>query len=151
VALVFQVLSLGDIETVFSFAEARHAQRVQDPNQRAFQSWSAKWRKESLEHYLKLGWSFIVRDETTKQTLGFFLAQPVLFFRAQTQTVWVELIEAFDSATAAALIEVAVKVGREKHIQRVIFADADVWSQELKTWAPESLEPTIAVIKTTKN
>lgn len=149
--LAHQVLAAGDIEEVFDFAQRRLAERIPDENDRMFASWEAGWRREALEHYLKLGWSFISRDETTKATRGFFLGQPFLFYRGQTQTLWVEHIEAADEETARMLIEIAVKVGREKHIQRVLFNDYPKWKSFLEVWKPESLESgSIAVVKTTK-
>jgi hypothetical protein len=145
-----QVLSLGDIENISAFANERLALAYPNEHDRIFASWEAKWRKEALEHYLKLGWSFIARDETTKRTKGFFLGQPLLFFRGQTQTLWIEHIEADSDETAAVLIEIAVKIAREKHLQRVIFSESHKWEKLLAPWKPEPLETEIAVVKTTK-
>lgn len=158
VSIVFQVLSSPDIIEVFNYANARLERTEPDANDRMFKSWSAKWRKEALEHYLKLGWSFIVRDEARvgpdgKPTaVGFFLAQPFLFFRGQTQTLWVEHIEADSEAVKAELVEVAVKVAREKHLQRVLFSDAQTLTQALEKWPATQLEneDRIVIVKTTK-
>lgn len=151
-SLVFQVLSLSDsdLDEVHSFAERALQARVSDETARVFESWSAKWRREALEHYLRLGWSFIAREHG--RTAGFFLAQPFLFFRGQTQTLWVEHIEAPEARVREALVEVAVRVAREKHLQRVLFADGDRLEPELGRWNPVRLTETesIAEIKTTK-
>lgn len=149
--LVHQVLSQPDIEEVYEFASMRLAEAIPDENDRMFASWTVPWRKESLEHYLKLGWSFIVRDESKPKpnAVGFFLGQPYLFFRGQTQTLWIEHVEAVNDEVAASLIEVAVKVAREKHLQRVLFAEPERHAALLKTWNPAPIE-SIAVIRTTK-
>jgi hypothetical protein len=150
VAIVHQVLSAPDLIEVYAYASSNLAKSEPNEQDRMFKSWSVKWRKEALEHYLKLGWSFIARDQHTKQAVGYFLAQPFLFFRGQTQTLWVEHIEANDAAIRKDLVDIAVKVAREKHLQRVLFAEASALSKELESWYPESLESDIAVVKTTK-
>lgn len=149
--LTFQVLSTGDFKEVYDFAMARLAASIPDENERAFASWTVKWRKEALEHYLRLGWSFIARD--SKGIVGFFLAQPFLFFRGQTQTVWVEHVEAVSAVARIELIEVAVKVSREKHMQRILFCDANMFGsalEKLEKWPGSRLNEDIYEIKTTK-
>jgi hypothetical protein len=150
VSIVQQVLSAPDIEEVFNYASARLALSEPNEQDRMFKSWAAKWRREALEHYLKLGWSFIARDEQTKQTVGYFLAQPFLFFRGQTQTLWVEHVDGDTKAITDELVDVAVRVAREKHLQRVLFADASALADALKPWHPEPLESDIEVVRTTK-
>jgi len=148
VAIEFQVLSLSDLDEVYEFASRRIAARIPDVQERAFAMWSAKWRREALEHYLKLGWSFIARENG--ETAGFFLAQPFLFFRGQTQTLWVEHIEADSTEVAEKLVEVAVRVAREKHLQRVLFSDADLFAEALSQWSLKHLFDEIAEVMTTK-
>jgi hypothetical protein len=145
--LVFQVLAPGDLNEVYDFAEARLREEISDENERIFRSWDVRWKKEALDHYLKLGWSFIARRDG--RAVGFFLGQPFLFFRGHTQTLWVEHIEANDKEVSEALCDVAVKVAREKHLQRVLFSTTNL-SQELKKWSPVALPDSIAEIKTTK-
>jgi hypothetical protein len=147
--LDFQVLSLADQDEVQNFAAARLALRVPDEIDRRFQSWEAKWRPEALHHYLPLGWSFIARNES-REAVGFFLGQPLLFFRGQTQSLWIECIEASSAEVSRALIDVAVRVAREKHLQRALFCDAESLS-ELEAWKPDFiLRGNIAVVKTAK-
>jgi hypothetical protein len=150
VAIVHQVLSAPDLEEVYAYAHQRLVASEPNEEDRMFKSWSVKWRKEALEHYLKLGWSFIARDEQTKQTVGYFLAQPFLFFRGQTQTLWVEHVDGDTKAITDELVDVAVRVAREKHLQRVLFADASALADALKPWHPEPLESDIEVVRTTK-
>lgn len=147
-AVEFQVLSLSDLDEVYEFANRRLVANIPDEQERTFALWTVKWRREALEHYLKLGWSFIARDNGA--TVGFFLAQPFLFFRGQTQTLWVEHIEAIDSETAEKLVEVAVRVAREKHLQRVLFSDSDKFTNALSPWRPSRLHDHIAEVMTTK-
>ena len=149
-AIVHQVLSLPDLDEVYAYAFSKLEKREPNEQDRLFYSWSAKWRKESLEHYLKLGWSFIARDEQTQQAVGYFLAQPFLFFRGQTQTLWVDHVETNDADIEKELVDIAVKVAREKHLQRVLFADAEKLAKALESWNPEPLESNILIIKTTK-
>lgn len=147
-ALDFQVLSIGDLDEVYTFADDRLKKQIPDENERTFHSWHAKWRKEALEHYLRLGWSFIARDNG--RVVGFFLGQPLIFFRGQTQTLWLECMQARDNEVAEALFEVAVKVAREKHLQRVLIADADAHRSALDKWKPVRLDEDIAEIKSSK-
>jgi hypothetical protein len=159
VALAFQVLSPGDLDEVFRFADEKLKKSVPDDTERAFQSWSVRWRKEALEHYLRMGWSFVARKEAALgekgETMGFFLAQPLLFFRGQTQTLWVEHVSAADEETTRQLVEIAVKVAREKHLQRVLFSQPSEISLALEPWKPTLLgddhrSDLIAEVKTTK-
>jgi hypothetical protein len=160
VSLAYQVLSPGDLDEVYAFAEAKLKQEIPDDTERAFHSWTVRWRKEALEHYLRLGWSFVARKPGAGsgekgETAGFFLAQPVLFFRGQTQTLWVEHISGADQDAVRQLVDVAVRVAREKHLQRVLFSDADEFLWALEGWNPkilgtESKSDKIAEVKTTK-
>ena len=90
--------------------------------------WNSRWRQESLEHYLKLGWSFILRDNevsnphsTDGVLLGYFLAQPLLFLDGQTQSLWIEHISYINLSARDQLCEFAYKLSREKHFQKVYF------------------------------
>jgi hypothetical protein len=147
-ALEFQVLSTPDADEVFGFAERSLRQRIPDENEFTFASWSAPWRRESLEHYMRLGWSFIARE--SNETVGFFLAQPFLFFRSQTQTLWVEHIEAGNQAVIDALVDVAVRVAREKHLQRVLFIHSPDIERALTKWNSTPLAEKLIEVKTTK-
>lgn len=60
------------------------------------------------------------RDPHTGHLLGYALAQPVLFFRKQTQTVWIEYVESTTPAFSAELVDTLVRIAREKHMQRVL-------------------------------
>lgn len=118
----FYVASLNDLDRIYNFASEKLSKLAQDPTAFMFESWTAPWRKESLTHYLKGGWSFIATTPT-KEVAGFFLAQPILFMNRQTQSLWVEMILGEDRPTTEFLAEIAIKTAREKHLQRVLFAD----------------------------
>lgn len=158
--LEFQVLGLADLDEVFALSEANLAIAIPDEVERRFQSWGVRWRREELEHYLKLGWSFIARDKDGHPdpadkgaARGYFLGQPLLYFRGQIQTLWVEHIEAEDAEVRNALIDVAVRVAREKHFQRVLFGLGET-SENLEhafaRWPHAQMSERIIEIKTTK-
>jgi hypothetical protein len=109
-----QILSPVDRDEVLAFARARA--NPTDP----FVEWTAPWRSESLDHYLKIGWSMSRRSPRTGQLLGYILAQPILFFRNQTQTVWIEYVDAESPSVHAELLDTIIGVSREKHMQRVL-------------------------------
>ena len=109
-----QILSYGELDEVLAFSRARSDQAG------PFIEWSASWRKESLEHYLKIGWSMSRRDPQTGRLLGYILAQPFLFMRQQTQTVWIEHVEGETPAIVSELLDTVIRVSREKPMQRVL-------------------------------
>lgn len=114
-----QILSPTEQDVVLAFSRARCKQSHPDD---PFVEWSASWRKESLEHYLKLGWSMARREPDTGRLLGYILAQPVLFMRQQTQTVWIEHVEGETPSIMSELVDTVIRVAREKHMQRVLMA-----------------------------
>jgi hypothetical protein len=109
-----QILSSAEQDEVLAFSRARADKN--DP----FAEWTAPWRTESLAPYLKIGWSMSRRDAKTGRLLGYILAQPFLFMRRQTQTVWIEHVEGETPAITAELVDTVVRVSREKHMQRVL-------------------------------
>lgn len=109
-----QILSASDQAEVLAFSRSRANKED------LFIEWSAPWRQESLEHYLKIGWSMARREAATGRLVGYILAQPFLFLRRQTQTVWVEHVEGETPAIAAELVDTIIRVSREKHMQRVL-------------------------------
>ena len=118
----FFVASIDDLDRIYQFAHDHFAILATDQNAFTFESWTAPWRKESLEHYLKGGWSFI-STRNDQQVSGYFLAQPLLFLSRQTQSLWIEHLVGENQEVTDYLIEIAIKTAREKHLQRVLFAD----------------------------
>lgn len=146
--LDFQVISPSDLDDIYRYAEQKLVQQIPNEMERTLQSWHVRWRKEALEHYLPMGWSFVVRHKN--QTVGFFLAQPVLFFRGQTQTLWVEHVQADSAEVLEALVDVAVRTSREKHLQRVLFSAEDKVEGALEKWGPQITSDQLWEVKTTK-
>ena len=117
--LSFKVLSLGDLDLVYGFGLDQLKTKNMDPIEQELMLWSVPWRKESLEHYLKLGWSFGAFDHD--KLVGYSLGQPFLFFASETQTLWVEHLAAASSQISERLTDVCIRWGRDKHFQRVVF------------------------------
>jgi len=89
-------------------------------------TWDAPWRAESLDHYLPLGWSFAVSNGESLQ--GYLLAQPLLFFRGLTQTLWVEWMSSNDKGSSQKLVEVIYRWARDKHFQMIVMEDKSNFS-----------------------
>lgn len=114
-----RILLPEDKESVLAFASALAELEISDPIERELQSWSSRSRPEALDHYLRLGWSYGAFDINTGQLLGFLLAQPLLFYRGLTQTVWVEELahKPEDLTVALELLNTAYRWARDKHVQ----------------------------------
>lgn len=115
----YRIAQLADLDTIYQFAESRLKVQIPDDMERMIKIWSSLFRKESLEHYLKLGWSFIAENEE-KNCVGYFLGQPLLFVEGQTQTLWVEDVQAQTAEISADLVDISYKLSRDKHFQKVI-------------------------------
>lgn len=89
--------------------------------EKEMQAWHALWRREALEHYAPLGWSFVMRE--AGKLKGYVLAQPILFLNGWTQTLWVEHIGAENEDLATYLFEIVYRWARDKHFQKVYFHD----------------------------
>ena len=115
------VLKASDQDTILAFERARAEQAESDAMERELSSWKARWRPEQLTHYLSLGWSFAAWENG--KMIGYVLAQPFLFFRGLTQTLWVEHLSYDDVAVGEALVECVYKWARDKHFQTVLISD----------------------------
>ncbi len=146
----YHIATPSELEEILSFSEAMLAKSESDETQRMFKSWHAPWRREALEHYLKLGWSFTVRDKGDQKLLGFFLGQALLFMRGQTQTLWIEALEAENEEARKGLADVAVRLSREKHLQRVLFQDSKSVEGHLDAFKHNALPDSIIEVFTTK-
>lgn len=134
-----QVLRLDDLEKIIHFEKSKLLNRIEDEFERELAGWQASWRKESLEHYLPLGWSFGLFSHTG-ELLGYFIAQPQLFVRGMMQTLWVERLSANGSEHSSTLIEIAYGLAREKHFQKILFhqeEDAVLPAIHFKTQSPK--------------
>lgn len=119
--LDFKVIQAIDIEELVAFDIERLGEQHSDPEDLMFATWSSRARREAVEHYAKLGWSFKALD--TKQNVqGFILAQPLLFLSGQTQSLWVEYVCYNSIEVRDRLLDLSYRLAREKHLQCVYFS-----------------------------
>ena len=118
----YRIAELNDLESLYKFELSQRFGADQDNIENQMQVWSASYRKESLEHYLKLGWSFLALNNNS-EIEGYFLGQPLLFFDQQTQTLWIEYMRAINLEIATELINIGYRLAREKHFQRVLVSE----------------------------
>lgn len=118
-----RVLKENEIEVAYNLARTLHVDGASDPFEAEMTSWNAPWRKESLEHYLKQGWSLGAWSEeegSGERLIGFSLAQPLLFFNGLTQCLWLEAVIAKDDTIANGLLESSYRWARDKHLQNLV-------------------------------
>ncbi len=149
--MVIKTLCEKDVDLVLSFEKEKLKNTTDNPVQAELDSWSAPWRKESLEHYLPLGWSFGFFDSVTNDFLGYFLAQPLLFYRGLTQNLWVEHFSYSEGSSAEEMLDVAYRTARSKHFQSVLFYNCDSYSDHLGFVKTEKLSENTLLVKTTKH
>ena len=130
-----QIIQVSDMDDIINFEQKLLAVEIPDEMERTIHSWHCRWRQESLNHYLPMGWSFLARNDQ-KQLVGYFIAQPLLFFDGFTQSLWVEHIQAIDHSIRDQLCEVAYKLSKEKHFQEVYFPKG-IKPAYSEAWAPE--------------
>lgn len=141
-----RVLTLDEIDEILEFENSRMIGA--DSTQDMISSWHARWRREALEHYLPLGWSFAMRDRS-QRLHGYFLAQPLLFFRGYTQSLWIEHMSFTSEDVRDSLIEIAYKWGRDKHLQRVLFGEYELYKNGFQGFPVQKISDTIGEAKTT--
>lgn len=155
-SLFCRVIQPSDIDALLNFENRKLAENIADENERNFHSWNARWRKEALEHYLPMGWSFMAlsRDGATtgeqEILMGYFIAQPLLFVDGQTQSLWIEHMGYSSLQARDELCELAYKLCREKHFQKVLFPHLSGISNGLSSFKPEAWAPPTISVKTTK-
>ncbi|MFP5518285.1 MAG: hypothetical protein ACLGGX_00145 [Bdellovibrionia bacterium] len=149
-----RVLQSSDIEEILKFEEQKLQELIPDESERMFASWNSRARREALEHYSQLGWSFLARDSqkpnefSSEGTLvGYFLGQPLLFFEGQTQSLWVEHIQTSNEQASMELIDLAYRLSREKHFQKVFLPKG---ASGLPPVSFENWQPQVLTAKTTK-
>lgn len=120
-------------EALLAFARAQLERTVQDPMECEMQSWSARWRGEALDHYLSMGWSYGTFNADGKLS-GFILAQPFIFMRGMTQTLWVEHFAYSDTNSAQMLLDTAYRWARDKHFQCVLIEESPATKELVKDW-----------------
>lgn len=152
-----RIMTPDDVEEILDFENKKLVEVEPNENEREFIKWSSRWRKESLNHYSSLGWSFIARDNELKSSLstegqlvGYFLAQPLLFLDGQTQSLWVEHVSFSTLQSRDQMVELAYKLSREKHFQRVYFQNIPGLSNSVGMFRPEPWNSSMTFLKTTK-
>lgn len=155
--IIIRTAQLSDLDEILHFENEKLKEQVHDEAERMLLSWHARWRKESLEHYLNLGWSFVLRDSAQASSysgegklLGYFLAQPFLFVEGMTQTLWVEYLSYQTLQNRDELVQLAYKLSRDKHFQKVIFPNTNNISHTVQSLKPEAWAPSALAVKTSK-
>ncbi len=148
----FVSANLENLEEILAYENNKLHELYPTEIEQSMVRWSSRWRQESLEHYLKTGWSFILRDRDINSDfsvdgalVGYFLAQPLLFLDGQTQSLWIEFISFSNLATRDKLCDFAYKLSREKHFQKVYFPSQNnvinsVNSYKATPWTPEMVQ-----------
>ncbi len=115
-----KILTLEEWQDILDFEKA---QQVGSDFEKEMSSWHARWRRESLEHYLPQGWSFVKREskDVGGKIRAYILCQPLLFFEGWTQSLWIEHVSALTNTDGAEMIEIAYRWARDKHLQKVFF------------------------------
>jgi hypothetical protein len=148
--LYCKVILPEEIQDVLDFENKKMLEIYPDEMERVIAGWSSRSRVEALNHYIPLGWSFVARDNDSHAILGYFIAQPLLFLDGQTQSLWVEHIQYVSLQARDELCELAYKLGREKHLQRVYFPHEEGISNSVKSFKAETWQPGTLAVKTTK-
>lgn len=148
-SLNLKVLQLSDLEEILDFEKKKLSESISDEMEREFAAWNGRWRREALEHYLPMGWSFLARDHDS-QIIGYFIAQPLLFLDGQTQSLWVEHLQFSSLQARDELCELAYKLAKEKHLQKVYFPQQNTIENAVKALKAETWSPGVLHIKTTK-
>lgn len=153
----FLTATLENLNEILEFENSKLNKLFSSEIEQSMARWSSPWRQESLEHYLKLGWSFLLRDKnqasdnfTEGALLGYFLAQPLLFLDAQTQSLWVEHLSFNQASDGDKLCEMAYKLAREKHFQKVYFPKYITETNTHQTFKITSWTPDRVQVLTTK-
>lgn len=156
-SLFCRVVQIQDLPEILDFEDRKLVEMIPDEMERTLHSWNVRWRKESLEHYFPLGWSFLVRDQEKRSEYsdegllaGYFLAQPLLFLDGQTQSLWVEHLQYASLQARDELCELAYKLSREKHFQKVFFPNVSGINNSISALKAETWNPAVMHIKTTK-
>jgi hypothetical protein len=114
-----KILQSTDLEQILNLERKILAQENSDSFEAEMSEWHAPWRRESLEYYLPLGWSFGLWSDNDLQ--AYFLAQPQLFISGMTQSLWIEQLQYKDEQQARDLLDIAYRLCREKHFQSLLF------------------------------
>lgn len=149
-SLFCRVIQAEDLQEILDLENQKLQEVYSDEMERMMASWNSKFRIEALNHYIALGWSFLARDPENNKLVGYFIAQPLLFLDGHTQSLWVEHVQYCSLQARDELCELAYKLGREKHLQRVYFPTDNGVPNSVKAFKPENWQPGVLSVKTTK-
>ncbi len=147
--VTYRIAQIEDVESVFNYEYKKNFDSGSDEIENQIMVWNSFFRKESLEHYFKTGWSFLAID-TEQNIVGFFMGQALLFMDKQTQSLWVEYVSASDSQIFTELVDIAYRLSREKHFQKVLFSDVVQGQTLTKSFPFKQWERSVSYLKTTK-
>ncbi len=147
--LSYRIAQLEDVEAVFSYESKKQFDANLNEIENQINIWNSNFRIEALNHYFKMGWSFLALNQNN-EIMGFFMGQPLLFVDKQTQSLWVEFISAENDEIYTELLDIAYRLSREKHFQRVLFSKEIESKQLTKEYQFKNLERSIVYLKTTK-
>ena len=148
-SLFCRIVQADDLQDILDLENRKLQESFPDEMERMMAGWNSKFRLEALNHYIALGWSFLARDEEDK-LMGYFIAQPLLFLDGHTQSLWVEHVQHCSLQARDELCELAYKLGREKHLQRVYFPNDNGVPNSVKSFKPDAWTPGTLAVKTTK-
>lgn len=147
--VTYRIAQSADVESVFNYEYKKNFNSGIDEIENQIMVWNSFFRKESLEHYFKTGWSFLALDAEQK-VVGFFMGQALLFIDKQTQSLWVEYVSASNAEIFTELVDIAYRLSREKHFQKVLFSDVVQEQALTKSFPFKKWERSVSYLKTTK-
>ncbi len=147
--ITYRIAQLEDVNEVFNYEYQKNYEAGADEIENQIMVWNSFFRKESLEHYFKSGWSFIAHDQDNK-IVGFFMGQALLFMDKQTQSLWVEYVSADNALIYTELVDIAYRLSREKHLQKVLFSSVVLEQPLTRSFPFTEWERSISYLKTTK-
>lgn len=156
-SLSLRIIQVGEIDEILEYENRKLAEQIPNEIDRELHAWNTRWRRESLEHYIPMGWSFLARDPSQPSPhspegllVGYFIAQPMLFLDGQTQSLWVEHLQYSSLMARDGLCDLAYRLSREKHFQRVYFSKVPAIMNSIKQAGAEDWNPQVVYIRTTK-
>ena len=148
--LYCRVIQAEDLQEILDLENRKLQEQYPDEMERMIAGWNSKFRVEALNHYIPMGWSFLAKETETDRLVGYFIAQPLLFLDGQTQSLWVEHVQHATLQARDELCELAYKLGREKHLQRVYFPNDNGVPNSVQSFKAETWQPGTLSVKTTK-
>lgn len=162
-----RVIYPSEVDQILEFEKRKLSEIVSDPLERDLLSWKTRWTKESLTHYISMGWSFLIKEtiyeevpsedkrlkdkiptEESASLLGYFLAQPLSYFEGEPQSLWVEHIQFASLQIRDELCSLIYKLAKDKYFQKIYFPNITSIGNAIKHLKPEEWRPSVYCIKT---